>query len=142
VLASLAITGDLRQRVFPLKHGLVTFRPYPFTMSVGFYTKSHVFDPRPAYPLVSTVKRYWKPDSPYLNDPEALTLVFAHGTGFHKEHWEPVIDDLQAILGKGAKTRIREIWSIDCPNHGDAAHLNEDALKFGLQHVCGCPVIL
>lgn len=107
-------------------------------MSAGFYTKSYVFDPRPSYPLVSTVKRYWKSNSPYLNDPEALTLVFAHGTGFHKEHWEPVIDDMRAILGKGAKTRIREIWSIDCPNHGDAAQLNEDALKFGLQHVCEC----
>ncbi|KIM38787.1 hypothetical protein M413DRAFT_237250 [Hebeloma cylindrosporum] len=104
-------------------------------MSAGFCTKSYVFDPRPSYPLVSTVKRYWKPDSPYLNDPEALTLVFAHGTGFHKEHWEPVIDDLQAILDKGkANTRIREIWAIDCANHGDAAEINEDALKLGLQH--------
>jgi len=106
-------------------------------MSRGFHTKSYVFDPRPSYPLVSTVKRYWKPDSPYLDDPNALTLVFTHGTGCHKEQWEPTIDDLQAILDKGgAKTRIREMWSIDCPNHGDAAHLNEDALKLGLQNYC------
>ena len=60
--------------------------------------------------------------------------------GFHKEHWELVINDLQAILNKGAKMKIHEIWSIDCPNHGDAAHLNEDALKLceylwvGMEH--------
>ncbi|KAF8958329.1 hypothetical protein BDZ97DRAFT_1842168 [Flammula alnicola] len=101
-------------------------------MGTGFSTKSYVFDPRPSYPLLSVVKRYWKPQSAYLNDPEALTLIFAHATGFHKEQWEPVIDDLQAIIDKGAgKTKIREIWTIDAPNHGDSAELNEETLKLG-----------
>jgi hypothetical protein len=54
-------------------------------------SKSYVYDPRPNYPLLITAKRYWIPDASYDND--ALTLIFAHGTGFHKENWEPTIDD-------------------------------------------------
>ncbi|KDR77355.1 hypothetical protein GALMADRAFT_246742 [Galerina marginata CBS 339.88] len=104
-------------------------------MSIGFSTQSYVFDPRPSYPLLSVVKRYWREGSPYLNDPEALTLVFAHGTGFHKEQWEPVLDDLQTLLDKGeGRPKIREVWSIDASNHGDAAQLNEETLNYGYKH--------
>ncbi|KAF9018194.1 alpha/beta-hydrolase [Hymenopellis radicata] len=92
-------------------------------------TQSFVFDPRPNYPLVSTVKRYWRPNSPYLADADAFTLIFVHGTNFHKEIWEPTIDDLFAM--KGGK--IRDVWAIDAPNHGDAAMLNEEILQWGYE---------
>lgn len=92
-------------------------------------SQSFVFDPRPDYPLVSTVKRYWRPNSPYLADADAFTLIFVHGTNFHKEIWEPTIDDLFAM--KGGK--IRDVWSIDAPNHGDAAMLNEEVLQWGYE---------
>jgi hypothetical protein len=107
-------------------------------MTTGFSTKSYTFDPRPSYPLLSVVKRYWKPDSPFLHDPQALTLVFAHGTSFHKEQWEPTIDDLEAIVEKHASgsVKIREIWTVDAPNHGDAAELNAETLKLGYEGVC------
>ncbi|KAJ3761025.1 Alpha/beta hydrolase fold-1 [Lentinula raphanica] len=102
-------------------------------MSTSLLSELYTFDPRPYYPLLSTVKRYRDPS--WTED--GLTLVFAHGTGFHKEQWEPTIDDLQGILvHKGPKTiRIREIWTIDAPNHGDAALLNEQALQHGYEPV-------
>ncbi|KAG6807346.1 hypothetical protein H0H93_001666, partial [Arthromyces matolae] len=67
----------------------------------------------------------------------ALTLIFTHGTGFHKEQWEPTIDDFYDLLEKDDKSpKIREVWSIDAPNHGDAAVLNENVLKIGYEPIC------
>lgn len=103
-------------------------------------TESYAFDPRPNYPLFVTAKRYWKPSSPHVNDPEALTLIFTHGTGFHKEHWEPTIDDLYSLIGDDRPDfpKVREMWSIDAPNHGDAGILNEKTLQLDYQSVCSC----
>ncbi|KAF5372547.1 hypothetical protein D9758_005199 [Tetrapyrgos nigripes] len=103
-------------------------------------SESFIFDPRPFIPLVTTVKRYWGP-STTLNDdnPTALTLIFAHGTGFHKEHWEPSIEDLYDIVEQqsnpASRLRIREVWSIDAPNHGDAAVLNEGVLQWSYEPI-------
>ncbi|KAG5340402.1 hypothetical protein C0989_001725 [Termitomyces sp. Mn162] len=99
-------------------------------------SQSCTFDPRPNYPLLITAKRYWKADSKHLNDPSALTLILTHGTGFHKEQWEPTIDELYALLDrKDSSTKVREVWSIDAPNHGDAAVLNEDILRIGYEPI-------
>ncbi|KIP03129.1 hypothetical protein PHLGIDRAFT_111245 [Phlebiopsis gigantea 11061_1 CR5-6] len=94
--------------------------------------ESYVFDPRPKYPLLITANRYWDPEHT-STDSDALTLIFAHGTGYHKEHWEPTLDHLYALLARANnnKVKIREAWSIDCPNHGDAAILNEEVLTWG-----------
>lgn len=113
------------------------YLPSDTAMNGAFSCKSYVFDPRPSYPLLSAVKQYWIPNSPHATDPDALTLVFTHGAGFHKEQWEATINDLQAILDKGeGKTKIREIWTIDAPNHGDSAVLNEETLKLGYESSC------
>ena len=102
-------------------------------------SQSYVFDPRPNYPLLVTAKRYWVPNSPHLNDPDAITLIFAHATGFHKEHWEPTLDDLHTLLATNSSSvKVQDMWSIDAPNHGDAAVLNEKALKWGYDPVCMC----
>ena len=110
----------------------------PHTMPSGFSTKLYTFDPRPSFPFLTVAKRYWQPDSPYLDDSTALTLIFAHGTSFHKEQWEPTIDDLQSAVERHTEVsvRIREIWTVDAPNHGDAAELNEETLKLGYAGVC------
>lgn len=106
-------------------------------------SESFVFDPRPEFPLVSTVKRYAVPAAVFSTDPEALTLIVTHGTGFHKEQWEPTLQYLFDLLvhnaQAGDKLRVHEVWAIDCPNHGDAAVLNEDTLKWGVLRVlCVC----
>ena len=87
-----------------------------------------MFDPRPNYPLLITANRY-----PFSENPGGLTLVFAHGTGFHKEQWEPTIEDLKKLDDTGI---IREVWSIEAPNHGDSAILNEEVLRLGYTPIC------
>ncbi|KAF6744336.1 hypothetical protein DFP72DRAFT_826186 [Ephemerocybe angulata] len=96
--------------------------------------ETYTFDPRPNYPLRLTATRYSDTANPHLHNPDALTLIFAHGTGFHKEQWEPTIAELERRVGDGVK--IREYWSVEAPNHGDSAALNEDVLKLGYTPVC------
>ncbi|KAH7907247.1 Alpha/beta hydrolase fold-1 [Hygrophoropsis aurantiaca] len=109
------------------------------------HSQAYVFDPRPSFPFFLTAKRYWVDSdiAEHDEDPNALTLVFAHAIGFHKEHWEPTIEDLFKLLQTQAqlehdghrKVKIREMWSIDAPNHGDAAILNEKTLRWGYEQV-------
>ncbi|KAF7354807.1 Abhydrolase domain-containing protein mpaH [Mycena sanguinolenta] len=91
----------------------------------------YTFDPRPRYPLRLSAARYWDPSSETHDDPTAPTLVFTHATGAHKEQYEPTIQDLYNYNLAGPKTKIREVWTIDAPDHGDSAVLNEEALRDG-----------
>lgn len=104
-------------------------------------TESFTFDPRPQYPFLITAKRYRLRTANYDVTPssDAFTLIFAHGTGFHKEQWEPTLSDLWDHVGRQSGVTIREAWSVDCPNHGDAAVLNEKTLLWGYDQRCMCP---
>jgi hypothetical protein len=54
-----------------------------------------------------------------------------------KEQWEPVIQHLFKSQSSKCKSyRIREAWSFDWQNHGDAAILNRAALKLRPEGVC------
>lgn len=90
--------------------------------------EEHGFDPRPKFPFVVTMKRY-----PNLGDDrKGFTLILTHGTGFHKEVWEPIIERI--FTTENAKPDglpILEAWAIDAPNHGDAAALNAHLLRSG-----------
>ncbi|KAF5372586.1 hypothetical protein D9758_005200 [Tetrapyrgos nigripes] len=118
----------------------------------GLQSECFIFDPRPNIPLVTTAKRYWDPSTALKDvDPTALTLVFAHGTGFHKEQWESSIEDLYDIVDSEQQQReqaqsscnptykttpelrIREVWSSDAPNHGDASVLNERVFTYAVR---------
>lgn len=68
---------------------------------------------------------------------DGLTLVMAHGTGFTKESWEPTLDDLVDILQSKQGVIVKEVWSVEAPNHGGSAGLNEDVLKSGYEEVFG-----
>ncbi|KAI0643911.1 Alpha/beta hydrolase fold-1 [Trametes meyenii] len=92
-------------------------------------SKSYLFDPRPVFPLLVTARQYWTADCA-RDDPDALTLVFAHATGYHKEHWEPTIEHLFALARDSKNVKIRDAWCIDAPNHGEAAKLNEKKLQW------------
>ena len=80
------------------------------------------------------------------DDNGPLTLIFAHGAGFHKEQFEPTIEDLWGLIVKGSSgsksgdssnvREVREFWSVDCPNHGDAAILNEHIVMHGYDSFC------
>ena len=91
----------------------------------------YVLQPSSEYPLFITAKRYWIPEfEGNASSPSAQTLIVLHSTSFHKESWEPALEDLfQLASQSGNKTNIREAWAIDCPNHGESANLNHRALS-------------
>lgn len=60
---------------------------------------------------------------------DALTLLCLHGTSFHKESWEPTLEKIFDLASLGGPVRIREAWTLDCPNHGASAVLNEAVLQ-------------
>ncbi|KAH9911586.1 Alpha/Beta hydrolase protein [Fomitopsis serialis] len=102
-------------------------------------SQAFVCDPRPDYPLLVTAKRYSLPGYT-CEDPDALTLILTHGTGYHKEQWEPTLEHLFESLapsraGEASPVKIRDVWAIDCPNHGDSAVLNEHTLLWGYDNV-------
>lgn len=89
-------------------------------------TKRHKGPPNQS--LKMTGKRYTTSFSEH--DVDGLTLLFTHCVGAHKEQWEPVIENLFTLQQKMDKAhRIREAWSFDWQNHGDAAVLNRQLLK-------------
>ncbi|OAV99340.1 hypothetical protein PTTG_04581 [Puccinia triticina 1-1 BBBD Race 1] len=59
------------------------------------------------------------------NGEEPITLILTHANGFHKETWEPMLAHL--LLSPGGR-KIKEIWALDCANHGDSAILNRSTL--------------
>jgi len=45
------------------------------------------------------------------------------------------MEDLYSFADR-SELKIREMWSIDAPNHGEAAILNEKSLLWGYEPVC------
>ncbi|GJE88943.1 alpha/beta hydrolase [Phanerochaete sordida] len=88
---------------------------------------SFVFDPRPDYQFRLAVKRY-RHRVCHNTDDDALTLIFAHCVGGHKEQWELTLDYLFDAASRHPSFKIREAWSIDAPEHGDSAILNDHLL--------------
>ncbi|EED83404.1 hypothetical protein POSPLDRAFT_104277 [Postia placenta Mad-698-R] len=59
-----------------------------------------------------------------------FTLLLAHGSGFHKELWEPTLNALFRLQNHDPSSHvIREVWAFDWQAHGDSAILNADELK-------------
>ena len=111
--------------------------------SISVLSKNYTFDPRPrSSPFRIVAKRYWIGElCPDADDhdtfsktrEDVLTLVFIHGNGAHKEHWEPTIQRLfenQQAATRGT-VRFHDMWSLDMPNQGDSAILNEETLLWG-----------
>ncbi|KAJ2912230.1 hypothetical protein MD484_g8185, partial [Candolleomyces efflorescens] len=74
-----------------------------------------------------SAKRYTSEES--VKNEGGLTLLFTHCNGSHKEQWEIVIAQLFNLQqSKAEPYRIREAWSFDRQNYGDAAVLNAQAL--------------
>lgn len=94
------------------------------------------------YSLFITAKKYRVQElEAFRNDSDAITVLALHSTSFHKETWEPTLEALfQALVMHGSgKVKIREVWAVDCPNHGHAGVLNRDLLEskeFATD--CGC----
>ncbi|KAI6043509.1 Alpha/beta hydrolase family-domain-containing protein [Pisolithus marmoratus] len=68
---------------------------------------------------------------PVSKSKEGLTLVLTHGLSSHKESYHPTIAHLLRLNATRARyvNMIKEIWSIDMPNHGESAVLNRAYLE-------------
>ena len=111
------------------------------TSSIPVLSKSYTFDPRPLFPFQIVAKRYWIEGCPYAVDCDTssntrenvITLVFLHANGSHKELGEPMIQRLFEIQQAATRRTVRfhDMWSLDLPNQGDSAILNEETLRSG-----------
>ncbi|KXN88337.1 hypothetical protein AN958_07482 [Leucoagaricus sp. SymC.cos] len=94
------------------------------------------------YALYITAKRYRVEGLAAVDgDSDAITILALHSTSFHKETWEPTLQVLFGTVSanRTGKVKVREVWAIDCPNHGQAGILNQEILKkepFAID--CGC----
>ena len=111
------------------------------TGSIPVLSKSYTFDPRPLFPYRIVANRYWIEEFPYATDrdtssktrEDVLTLVFMHGNGAHKELGGPMILRLfqNEQTAPRSSVRFHDMWSLDMPNQGDSAILNEETLRSG-----------
>ncbi|CDO75137.1 hypothetical protein BN946_scf184772.g4 [Trametes cinnabarina] len=68
--------------------------------------------------------------TPERGNAHGLTLLFFHCAGSHKESWEPMLAELLSAKSHGHRIpAVREAWSFEMQNHGEAAIMNDAALK-------------
>ncbi|KAF4573443.1 hypothetical protein EYR36_007958 [Pleurotus pulmonarius] len=82
--------------------------------------------------LKTVAKRYRSSSNRSDEDDTGITLLLVHGTGFHKEQWEPTIQAIfnhYATPGSSERTKVKEMWSFDWHDHGAAAVINREALR-------------
>ncbi|KDR79162.1 hypothetical protein GALMADRAFT_243049 [Galerina marginata CBS 339.88] len=89
-----------------------------------------VLEPSPSYPLYTLATRHSIGPRDTYNSSD-LVLICLHAVGCHKEAWDPTIDHLFNLERKSLHRhgRIREVYSIDCPNHGESAIVNAEILN-------------
>ncbi|TCD66093.1 hypothetical protein EIP91_001851 [Steccherinum ochraceum] len=81
-------------------------------------------------------KRYrWdRSSTAHIPSPKnGIALVFLHCINsrvLHKETWEPTIEHIFELQATSSNlVNVEEAWSMDIPNHGRAAKLNDEALQ-------------
>ena len=105
---------------------------------------SVVLRPERGYPFHVLAKCYTPTNA--IHNKDGRTLLLLHSTSFHKEVYEPTLDDLLVMAQREFESgkrnvRINEIWVIECPNHGESATYNQHLLrlpeyeKIGRAHV-------
>lgn len=111
--------------------------PVESDMATEFTIDRYTIGPSPSYPLHILANRYMCNNSS-LRPHDGYTLVFMHAIGLHKETWEVTIRHLFALskVSWGSGLRIREVYCIESPNHGESAILNEEVLRTQYAHKC------
>ncbi|EIN08525.1 alpha/beta-hydrolase [Punctularia strigosozonata HHB-11173 SS5] len=87
--------------------------------------RTYTLEPSSSRPYAVLANRYWLGDASGSAGPSTAygaTFVFMHGTGLCKETWEPAIERL---LGTAPSGLIADAWSVENPDHGDSATVNE-----------------
>jgi hypothetical protein len=90
--------------------------------------------------LELVVKQYTPLDN-LTPQPGDLTIIAAHGSGFPKELYEPLLEEIYHRSRRDKKFRIRSIWFADAAHQGASGIRNENGLgndrmclSFGMLH--------
>ncbi|KAF9893546.1 hypothetical protein FE257_010858 [Aspergillus nanangensis] len=104
---------------------------YPFEITEHVIEGQHIREyPRATATQDVALKLCIKQYTPITNtspQPGDVTIIAAHGTGYPKELYEPLWEDLLAEAEKKG-VRIRSIWMADAANQGASGILNENHL--------------
>ncbi|KZT35984.1 hypothetical protein SISSUDRAFT_104350 [Sistotremastrum suecicum HHB10207 ss-3] len=101
-------------------------------------SETFVVDSRPSYPFRVGGNRYTPKIGTSASSPKRIerhvSLIFLHSIGMFKETFEPVIEVLfkayPVIQSHSGKSLIiDEVWSIECPNHGQSTVLNASEIQ-------------
>ncbi|CAG7938458.1 unnamed protein product [Penicillium salamii] len=109
----------------------MTRMAFPFQVSEHVIDAQHVRDSAqatatPDAKLKLCIKQYTPLDN--INpQPGDITIIGTHGTGFPKELYEPLWEELLARANTEG-FRVRSIWIADCVNQGASGILNEKQL--------------
>lgn len=112
-----------------------------FAMTFELTSESYCLEPDASYPFYITAKRYTpvKLSASRNSRGNPLTLILLHSVSFQKEIWEPALQDLFSHFSrKGSTEEDIEAWSIECPNHGYSAILNEKVLRHSDHKLISC----
>lgn len=96
-------------------------------MSLLYTSSTHVLDDRPRFPYRIVAKRLVPHTG--IRSEDGRTVLVTHGVGYCKELWEPCLNYLLALERTSKAIGIREIWTFDAINAGEAVMLNEEALR-------------
>ncbi|KAJ7292696.1 Alpha/beta hydrolase fold-1 [Mycena rebaudengoi] len=85
--------------------------------------------PSSSYPFHVLATKYDYVGNPHADSEDALTLIFTHALGVHKETWETTVAHIFSLCSSGlSRVKIRDVFSIESPNHGESSMINADEI--------------
>ncbi|KAJ7461827.1 Alpha/beta hydrolase fold-1 [Mycena galericulata] len=85
--------------------------------------------PGPSYPFTVLATKYTYEGNPHQNSGDAFTLILTHSLAVHMETWEITVAHLYTLAtSRSSQVKIREIISVESPNHGGSAVVNAEEI--------------
>ncbi|KAJ6546341.1 Alpha/beta hydrolase fold-1 [Mycena sp. CBHHK59/15] len=85
--------------------------------------------PGKSYPFHVLATKYTYEGNPHQDSSGAFTLILTHSLAVHMETWEITVAYLFALsTSASSRVKIREIFSVESPNHGRSAVVNAEEI--------------
>ncbi|KAJ7498567.1 hypothetical protein FB451DRAFT_1202318 [Mycena latifolia] len=99
-------------------------------MATNLHCERTSIAPDDAYPFHVRAIKYTSEGNPHQESDDALTLtLLTHSLGVHMETWEITAAHLFTLSTFAlSRVKIREIFSIESPNHGGSALVNAEQI--------------
>ncbi|KAJ6595660.1 hypothetical protein DFH09DRAFT_906007 [Mycena vulgaris] len=93
--------------------------------------------PGNSYPFHVLATKYTYEGNPYQDSNDGFTLLLTHSLGVHMETWEITVAHLFKLSASvNSPVKIREVISIESPNHGRSALVNAEVIAKHPMHDC------